>query len=433
MQKTDVLIIGAGAAGLMAARTLARAGKKVAVLEARDRIGGRIHTITDTQGKPMELGAEFIHGYLPTTLVLINKANIPYYNGSGEMWNYRDGSFTKDGEVIEHWDELVEELENLQHDQSINSFLKNHYAGDKYKELRAGVRKYVAGYDTADPDKVSSFALRDEWKNEQEGANLKVEGGYSRLIDLLADECKEEGNEIYLDTVVKEIHWHKNRVKAVTGSGLSFEAERLVIALPLGVLQAEKEEKGAVTFTPQIIGYSDALDSLGFGAIIKILLEFDEPFWESEETEKLTGVDLKNMSFILSNEEIPTWWTQVPERSSVLTGWLGGGGAMQKKGKTDDEICEQGLNSLANIFKIDYEVLKAKLMKCHIINWTNDPFTLGSYAYDTLAASESRKLLGKAIDNTIYFAGEYMYEGPAMGTVEAALTSGYEAAKKILS
>lgn len=416
----------------MAARTLARAGKRVSVLEARDRIGGRIHTIRDTLGKPKELGAEFIHGYLPVSLVLINKANIPYYNSSGEMWNYRDGIFTKDGEMIEHWDEFIEELEKIQEDQSINSFLKARYAGEKYKVLRNSVRRYVAGYDTADPDKVSAFALRDEWKNEQEGANLKIEGGYCRLTELLANDCYDNFGHIHLNTVVKEVHWQEGFARAVTNKGQVFEAERIIIAMPLGVLHAKQGKKGTVSFVPPVNEQQAALKDMGFGAIIKILLEFDEAFWEDKVTEQLAGDSLKNMGFVLSKEEIPTWWTQVPERSTVLTGWLGGPRAMTEKKRTEAEILEQALRSLANIFKRTPGVLREKLKTWHIVNWTADPFTRGSYAYDTLAADEARAILSKAIQDTIYFAGEYMYKGPAMGTVEAALTSGLEAAKQIL-
>ena len=432
MEKTDVIIVGAGSAGLMAARTLARAGNKVAVLEARSRVGGRIHTIADGSGKYRELGAEFIHGYLPLTMVLINKANIAYYSATGEMWNYREGNFNKNGEMIEHWGDFIEELETMKTDQSINRFLLQKYPGEKYKELRSSVRKYVAGYDTADPDKVSAFALRDEWKNEQEGTDLKIEGGYCRLIDLLAGEYTAIGGEIYLDTVVGTIKWQPGQVEVITDTGVSFKAGRVIIALPLGVLHAKAGDKGTIRFEPAVKEQTEALDNLGFGAIIKILFEFDEPFWKGEDIAELAGGSLSNMGFLLSNEEIPTWWTQLPQESAVLTGWLGGAAAMTQKGKSDQQILAEGINSLANIFQKDPVALRKKLLSYNIINWTADPYTRGSYAYDTLGAPGARALLRTAIEDTIYFAGEYMYEGPAMGTVEAALTSGLEAAERIL-
>ncbi len=90
------------------------------------------------------------------------------------------------------------------------------------------------------------------------------------------------------------------------------------------------------------------------------------------------------------------------------------------------------LQSIGNIFKRSIEELRNKLVAFHVANWTADLFTRGSYAYDTVEAPEARKVLGEAVDNTIFFAGEYLYEGPAMGTVEAALTSGRDVVGKII-
>jgi monoamine oxidase len=101
MNKADILIIGAGAAGLMAARNLAKTGKKVIVLEARNRCGGRIHTIEqESFFKHAELGAEFVHGDLPVTLNLLKEADIPYYSAVADMWHYKNGQFDKEGEFI---------------------------------------------------------------------------------------------------------------------------------------------------------------------------------------------------------------------------------------------------------------------------------------------------------------------------------------------
>ncbi|MDF2434452.1 MAG: hypothetical protein JWP44_4083, partial [Mucilaginibacter sp.] len=97
-----------------------------------------------------------------------------------------------------------------------------------------------------------------------------------------------------------------------------------------------------------------------------------------------------------------------------------------------EEILQQSLRSLSNIFKLDPDELKDKLVSFNIANWTNEPFTRGSYAYDTIATPASRKLLNEPANNTLFFAGEYLYDGPAMGTVEAALTSGIDAAKRML-
>jgi monoamine oxidase len=171
---------------------------------------------------------------------------------------------------------------------------------------------------------------------------------------------------------------------------------------------------------------------MGFGAIIKVLLEFKEAFWGDEKTTQLAGYDLKEMGFLLSDEEIPTWWTQYPEHSTVLTGWLGGPNAEKKKEAAAEDILQKSLQSLANIFKRSTQELKNNLIAWNVVNWTANPFTRGSYAYDTVEAAGARKILNMPINHTIHFAGEYLYDGPAMGTVEAALTSGMEVAKQII-
>jgi monoamine oxidase len=199
----------------------------------------------------------------------------------------------------------------------------------------------------------------------------------------------------------------------------------------LGVLQANENEQGAITFDPPIAKQMDAIKTMGFGAIIKILLEFDNVFWEDNETEQLAGKSMAGMGFILSDEPIPTWWTQAPQHSPVLTGWLGGPPASDKINATEEELVQLALQAVATIFKRDINWLKDKLVAYMAVNWTKDLYTRGSYAYDTVNATASRQILNAPVNNMIYFAGEYLYEGTAMGTVEAALTSGKNVAENI--
>jgi len=433
MNNVDIIIIGAGATGLMAALTLAKAGKTVILLEARDRCGGRIHTINENSFfKNTELGAEFIHGELPVTLHLLKEAGIAYHPASGEMVHYKNGRFDHEGGRSEGWPLLMEKLKKIDQDITINEFLDKEFAGEIFNDLKQSVRQFVAGYDSADPDDASTFALRNEWLNEDNEAQYRVDGGYGKMIDYLEDEIKAAGGNVFLNSIIKEIKWQPGHVKAITSKGTTYEAGQLLIALPLGVLQDERDQVSAININPPIPEKMDAICKMGFGAIIKILFEFDEPFWLDQQTEALAGKSLENMSFLLSDEEIPTWWTQCPEPGAVITGWLGGPAAAVKKGVPEEEILRQSLESLSMIFKRDFAELQSKLLAWRIMNWTNDPFTLGSYAYDTVNASVFRTILDQPVDNTLYFAGEYLYEGPAMGTVEAALTSGQQVAKKII-
>lgn len=427
MVKTDILIIGAGAAGLMAAYKLSAKYKNVIVLEARDRIGGRIHTVEDSLGnKVVELGAEFVHGDLPVTLSLLKEAEIAYGQAGGSMVRYKDGRFTKDDHFIEGWDLLTKKLNELTEDITLYEFLQQYFHEDKYKALRDSVIRFVSGYDTADQRRASCFALRKEWESEDDGAQHRIDAGYSVMIDYMADKLQSNGGKIHFNSVVKQIDWKAGDVKVITGTGVLYSATKLVIALPLGVLQADKKEKAAVAFHPAVQEQSQAINDIGFGAIIKILLEFDTPFWEQHDD------NLKDMAFLFSDEEIPTWWTQAPKHSPLLTGWLGGPPAADKKDMTDEELLQIALTSLSHIFKLGVDELKGRLSAWNIVNWTADPFTLGSYSYDTVPSHNAKVILNSPVENTLFFAGEYLYEGAAMGTVEAALSSGEMIAGMIL-
>lgn len=433
MEHVDIIIMGAGSAGLMAALTLAKAGKKVIVLEARNRCGGRIHTIkNESFFKHAELGAEFVHGDLPVTLDLLKQGGITYTNISGEMWNYRDGHFNKDMEHLPEWDELIEIIEKLEHDTSIDALLKKEFHGAEHRHFKKSVLKFVSGYDTANPHKASVFALLKEWKSEDHNAQHRINGGYGVLIKYMENVFEQAGGRIYLNSPVRDIRWQPGKVNVVTVDGALYKSEQLLVTVPLGVLQATGDEQGAILFHPPIPEQSKAAHDMGFGAVIKILIEFEEPFWCDKLAEDLGGESLANLGFLLSDELVPTWWTQYPDKSPVITGWLGGPGAAERKEASEDEILAEALQSLANIFNRDLAELKDKMLAFNVVNWTKEPFTHGSYAYDTIEAPASRKVLNQSVEETIFFAGEYLYEGPYMGTVEAALTSGRDTAKSML-
>lgn len=433
MEEADIIIIGAGASGLMAARILSKAGKKVIILEARNRLGGRINTVEDNFfSNPVETGAEFIHGDLPVTVGLLKEAGIKFQAIEGDIWRYEDGALKKEEDFVEGGDLLTSRLKELKEDMSIADFLNLYFNNEKYTSLRNSVTGYVEGYDAADTAKASAFALRDEWLSGHNEEQYRPNGGYDQLIRFLENECRQAGCAIHLAAVVKEIRWQVGSVEVITDKHSCYRAEKAIVTLPLGVLQAPPESDGAISFSPELPQKMKAIESLGFGAVIKILLEFRNAFWRDKSVEESSGQHLKKMGWIFSSAEIPTWWTQLPEKSTLLTGWLAGPRAKKLKDMDDAQILNKSLRSLSEIFNIDIDELSQNLSSWRVINWVADPFTLGAYAFTTLETKDAIQIASAPVSNTLFFAGEALHDGAQMGTVEGALASGESVAEELL-
>ncbi len=431
MAEEHIIIIGAGAAGLMAAKELAAKGKKVTILEAQHRLGGRIHTLHAPEfSVPIELGAEFVHGDLPHTLALLREAGIPYHTTSGAFYRVNHHKAKETEHFVDHWPLFEKRLKELETDMTIEQFLETHFNEDKFESLRESVRGYAAGYDNADPGKASIFAMRDEWIGEDDASQYRIDGGYQQLINYLSHCCTAQGCNIYMCTEVTTVTWTKHHVSISTKNGEDYRANKVVITVPLGVLQAN-DVPGAIAFSPALPRIAAAISHMGYGAVIKILLHFSNEFWQHEGFEKQHGKKLEDISFILSDETIPTWWTQNPAQSPLLTGWLGGPVAAAVADAADETILEAALASIAGIFNLPLEYVKQQLTASKVVNWTRDVYARGSYSYATVETKSARQILAAPIEDTIYFAGEALYDGPEMGTVEAALSSGVTVARQI--
>ncbi len=426
MNSSDTIVIGAGAAGLTAAYELIKAGKKVTVLEARNRIGGRCYTFSaDNFTQPVELGAEFIHGELPLTLKLLKEATIKYEAVSGDNFQSKNGEIKQSEFFTDHWDDFEKALKKVKEDQTLDQFLQHNFYEEKFVGLRKSVIQFAAGYDTADPARVSLFSLRDEWLGDhEEETQYRIPGGYVQLMDFLADQIKQAGGKVLLNCVVKQVNWKTDFVEVITNYDTSFTGKKLVLTVPLGVLSLDPSQDGAIQFKPELPEQRKAAAEMGFGGIVKILIEFSEPFWEQK--------GLSNLQFLFSEEKIPTWWAQTPKKNNLLTGWLGGTPEDKNQYLSEEEILQEAINSLAAIFKLDAFFIKQKIVSTKVYNWTADPFTRGSYSYATVETKSALKILKKPVAQTIYFAGEALFEGEQLGTVEAALVSGSEVAKEIM-
>ncbi len=137
--------------------------------------------------------------------------------------------------------------------------------------------------------------------------------------------------------------------------------------------------------------------------------------------------------FIFSEETFPTWWTQFPNKTAMLTAWLAGPNADKLKDLTEEKLIERGLESLSNLFKIPLAVLRQKLKTAQVANWGINPFSLGGYSFTTVGDAKHKQTFKQPEENTIFFAGEGLFEGIEIGTVEAALVNGRDMAHNMIA
>jgi monoamine oxidase len=430
---THFVVVGAGAAGLMTARELARAGKRVTILEARDRCGGRIYPLSaDEFGYKAEGGAEFVHGAAPVTRAVMRDARLSLAPRAGTRWSTRTGALSPAESPLPHAGRFYQALRAVQADLPIAEFLETQFADRRYDELRRSITRTVEGYDAADPHRFSTLALREEWISRDDGEHGRVREGYGALIDHLAADCQRHGAAIRLAASVAAIDESGGRIAVRCRDGTMIEADAAILTVPLPLLSK-------IVLPPAARERVAAAADIGFGNVVKILLRFRTKWWTDQG-----GRDLADLSFLISDATVPTWWTQHPDEYPVLTGWFAGPKADRVSSLTEAELIDMGLASLAEIFALPAGRIRGDLVASRAINWGNDHFARGAYSYATPKTREAQSLLKEpvllrksALPKTsdygaILFSGEALYAGPDMGTVEAALASGQETAQAIL-
>ncbi|HLG82388.1 MAG TPA: NAD(P)/FAD-dependent oxidoreductase [Bradyrhizobium sp.] len=420
-QPERVIVVGAGAAGLMAARELARAGRRVTILEARDRCGGRIDSLSPSEfGYRAEGGAEFVHGEAPVTRAVLREAGLSLLPVQGARWTVDQRGFSQDDAPDPHSGRFRQALAELKTDVTVADFLKRHFAGPEYAPLRQSVLRTVESYDAADPARASMLAIREEWLNGGRSGQARVAGGYGALIDVLAEDCRKHGASIHLAAAVDAIETRQGQALVRCVNGDSHTGDAAVVTVPLPAMRA-------IALPPEMREMVAAAADIGIGNVIKILLRFKTRWWIGTE-----GRELSDLLFVISDRAIPVWWTQHPDDHPVFTGWIAGPRTEAMAGLDESELIEAGLASLADIFARPREQLMRDLVAARAINWGKDPFARGAYSYATLETRAAQSALA-ASPAPILFSGEALYRGPEMGTVEAALASGLATARAILA
>jgi monoamine oxidase len=437
---SDVLVIGAGAAGLSAALELSRAGLQVEIIEARDRVGGRMFTRHDpVLDHPIELGAEFVHGLAPEIWLPVQQHNLKATEIDGDMWCSIDGKlercnfFAQADKILSAMDD--EFADKNKTDESFLDFLAHRFPGKDHQQAKQWATGYVSGFNAADPGLVSACWVVDSRRADEqiEGERaFHVAGGYQSLVNIFLRELDDRKVEIRRNTIVTAIRWHFGSVEILANGPQpesSFFARRALITLPLGVLQSP----GFVRFEPELPRQKlESLEKLVMGKVVRVILCFRERFWKD-----LHGTgdsrSLADLSFLFSRDPFfPTWWTQMPEPVPIITGWSPAKSAESLAGMSQEAVIDKAVQSLSSLLHIERSTVQAQLQTAYFHDWDSDPFSKGAYSYVKVGGEGSQRTLGSPVSDTLFFAGEATDTSGHNGTVHGAIASGQRAAREIL-
>ncbi len=439
----DVIVIGAGAAGLAAAAELASAGHPVTILEARDRIGGRMFTVHDSKcDAAVELGAEFVHGRPPEIWNLLQRHKLKAKEVTGDCWCVEEGRVTT-CDFFSDVGRILRKLSDRGPDRSFLQFLDDCCGkpDQRLEEAKKWATGYVSGFNAADPGLVGVRWLWKAMRAEEkiDGDRMfHVPGGYAALVDILHRQITDGGVTLHKNAVVEAVSWRKgNATINVRGKGAArtFTASRVLITVPLGVLQARAASQGAIRFHPELPGWKRrAIRNLMMGKVIRVTLRFGERFWESlPQKHEKNSRTMGRMSFLFSHDDwFPTWWTPACPRLPFITGWAPFRSAERLSGKSNAFVIDQSLKALHRLLGISRRELAGKFERAYSHDWQNDPFSRGAYSYGKVGGDGEERALAKPVMGTLFFAGEATDPSGQNGTVHAAIASGHRAAHEIM-
>lgn len=444
----DALVIGGGVAGLAAASVLAARGLRVTLLEARERLGGRILTLRQPGvALPLELGAEFIHGRPPELLEWLRRAGQLDHDTDGPSFSLRNGRLLPG-------DDLFAELRRglgagrvllRRRDRSFDELLAALPARALSGAAREFARRLLQGFDAADPADASARAALAEWTGEAaaDAPTSRPAGGYGALVEALAASLAPRRVRLELGAEVRRIAWSRGEVRVEgwrEGRPFSHRARRAVVSLPLGVLQQSlvgdparpgegagpDASRGLVQFDPLPRALLAPLAQLGPGPVIKTVMVFREAFWERIDAGRYAAATF----FQAAGAPVTTFWTARPARAPVIVAWQAGPAAAACSALGREHHLRIALDSFQSLWGRRVDV-RAQLQSAESYDWWADPFARGAYSYVRVGGEGARRALARPLQGTLYFAGEACDEGPDAGTVAGALRSGMIAARRL--
>jgi monoamine oxidase len=434
----DVAIVGAGVAGLAAMRALEERGIRTCVLEARDRIGGRVWTVRDERvPHPIELGAEFVHGSAPEVLALADDARALLYAIEGDRWRSRAGRLSRLDDFWKRLHTIMRHLDARKADRSFEDFLEDAPGGRSAADARTLARTFVEGFHAADATQISARALADGGspsEDRDEQRQMRVLGGYDRVPEWLARGLR---HRIMPEMVVERVAWGDGDVAMLArhrnaSSLTTIAARAAILTVPLGVLLAPAGERGAIAFSPELPVIERTRSRLTMGAVVRVVVLFRERWWTERLRSVPRGASLESMSFLHGDSpDVPVWWTLHPMQTPVMTGWAGGPAAQRLSGRGSEEIEDRALAALAANLGVTRRRVASQVEACWTHDWQHDPFSRGAYSYALVGGADGSRHLARPIARTLWFAGEAADPEGRNGTVHGAIASGRRAAHAI--
>lgn len=431
-ERWDVVVLGAGMAGLTAARALAERRLRVCVVEARERVGGRLLSVKAEGGGAVELGAEFVHGRAPELWALIDEAGARTVERQGALLREaRNGGIAEEDAEDDTVSAPLEEMGRM--GGADRTFAKWLVESGLDEDRQAKLTGYVEGFNAADAQRIGvrSLGMQQRAEDAIEGdRSWHVVGGYARLAEHLERRVRESGGEMRLGCEALGLRWRAGEVRVATTMGEMYAA-RCVVTLPLGVVQRVNCARG-VRMEPEPKAVAQAR-RLEMGHATRFTMVFRERWWERSEV--MNAKKLSGMSFLFTEGRVPpVWWTAHPEveKLPTLTGWVGGPRAAALEGKSAEELGRAACALLAEVFGMHLEQVREALVATYAHDWAEDRFALGAYSYVPVGAIDAPGKMCEAEAEAMYFAGEHTDVTGHWGTVHAAIRSGLRVAGQVL-
>jgi monoamine oxidase len=436
----DVAIVGAGVAGLAALRVLEQAGVHAQVLEARDRIGGRIFTVRDPRAPhPIELGAEFIHGSAEEVVEVVDQAKLAAYEIAGQRWRTREKKLVH---LDDYWKRLHQVMRHLPsdgEDRSFANFLDQNPGGRSATDARSLARAFVEGFHAANLQLISAKALSNGGSPSEEDPEeqriMRISDGYDSVPLWLGRGVE---HRIFTGNVVESIAWEPSSVeitvrRAGSTRTKNVRARAVIVTVPLGVLLASPDDAGAIRFTPPLSILDEARSHLAMGFVTRIVVLFDERWWTNKLSSTPKEASLDSLSFLHGESpHFPIWWTLYPAHLPMMVGWQGGPSALSLAGRSHENVEALAITSLAKNLGVSRRRVASHVEATWMHDWQEDPYARGAYSYPRVGGADAAKRVSRSIQSTIWLAGEAADSEGRNGTVHGAIGSGRRAAKSVL-